>query len=76
MVELMNVREQVDPDYARAHRRALVGGFVVPTESYKEGECYRSSKIRRSPARVCEPNTLSMALGGIAGYSRLERHGT
>ncbi len=28
MVELMNVHEQVDLDYARAHRRALVGRFV------------------------------------------------
>ncbi len=29
MVELMNVHEQVDLDYARAHRRALVGGFLA-----------------------------------------------
>ena len=29
MVGLMDVREQVDLDYARAHRRALVGRFVA-----------------------------------------------
>jgi hypothetical protein len=29
VVELMNVREQVDLDYARAHRRALFGGFLA-----------------------------------------------
>ncbi len=29
MVDLMNVREQVDLDYTRAHRRALVGGFLA-----------------------------------------------
>jgi hypothetical protein len=29
VVELMNVREQVDLDYTRAHRRALVGGFLA-----------------------------------------------
>ncbi len=29
MVELMDVREQVELDYARAHRRALVGRFLA-----------------------------------------------
>ena len=29
MVGLMDVREQVDLDYARARRRALVGGFLA-----------------------------------------------
>ena len=29
MVSLMDVREQVDLDYARAHRRALVGRFLA-----------------------------------------------
>ncbi len=29
MVELMNVREQGDLNYARAHRRTLVGGFLA-----------------------------------------------
>ena len=29
MVDLMDVREQEDLDYARAHRRAPVGGFLA-----------------------------------------------
>ncbi len=29
MIDLMDVREQVELDYARAHRRALVGRFVA-----------------------------------------------
>ena len=29
MVDLMNVHAQVDLDYARAHLRALVGGFLA-----------------------------------------------
>ena len=39
MVGLMDVREQVDLDYARAHRRALVGRFLA--------------RVRRRCAALC-----------------------